>query len=226
MGCGTSPDYEHWKKMAVLKAWELASLMQGYDPRALEDAVVRDPADPSSPHGVAPDFGSEIRLINSAACAGLIRSPDPVNDLELADTKILTATLGDWLVQVRHVHLASALGLTPSASTATCSTHIKSAALATVAELVAAFGAFTGMNRDWFKNLKDKPALKRARKHLGRGQRGHTMEPLFCPYEVMNWLITSKRRSGRALRKEKGWELLEKHFPSAYSAFSIGDPRQ
>lgn len=225
MAGGTSPNYEDWKRIAILKAWELASLMQDFDPRALSDVVVHDSEDPKSMTGVPPDFSFEIRRINSAAFAGTIKSADSsIHNLEAPDTNIITASIGDWLVQTGYAQLASALEL-PRTTHEVPPIRINTSVLATPEELVAAFGTFTGMNTQWFKNLKDKPALKKARKQLGQGQRGHTIQPLFCPYEVMLWLINPKRRTGRALGEEKGWELLEKHFPSTYVAWSISDPR-
>lgn len=97
--------------------------------------------------------------------------------------------------------------------------------LATRAQLIQAFGAFTGMDLTWFRNLKDTPALLNARKVTGQGGRGHLAEPLFCPLEVMQWLVSGKRKKGRPLSLEKAWELLERHFPKVHSANSAADPR-
>ena len=97
--------------------------------------------------------------------------------------------------------------------------------LATRSQLIDGFGSFTGIDKSWFKNLKDTPALLAARKDAGQGGRGHIKEPWFCPFEVMQWLADSKRRKGRKLRTEKAWELLEKHFPKVYNAYSVADPR-
>lgn len=100
------------------------------------------------------------------------------------------------------------------------------AMLASREQLIAAFGAFTGMKADWFDNIKDKPALLAARRITGQGGRGHLAEPFFCPFDVMQWLVSAKRRTGKPLREAKGWELLEKHFPKVYASRSIGDPRE
>lgn len=97
--------------------------------------------------------------------------------------------------------------------------------LASRKKLIDAFGSFTGMDNDWFSNIKDTPALLEARRVKGQGGRGHIVEPLFCPYTVLQWLINPARRKGRMLGEAKGWELFEKHFPLAYNTFSIGDPR-
>lgn len=99
------------------------------------------------------------------------------------------------------------------------------AMLATRDQLISAFGVFTGMDKSWFKSLDDVPMLKVARKVVGRGQRGATIEPLFCPFEVMQWLISPSRKKGRRLGENKGWELLEKHFPRVYATKSPADPR-
>ena len=99
--------------------------------------------------------------------------------------------------------------------------------LATREQLIEAFGRFTGMDASWFKNITDTPVLLAARKVAGHGGRGHIAEPLFCPFEVMQWLADSKRRKNksRKLSVEKAWELLEKNFPKVYNARSIADPR-
>lgn len=100
------------------------------------------------------------------------------------------------------------------------------ATLATRQQLINAFGAFTGMDMLWFKNLKDIPKLKAARKVAGQGQKGQTVEPWFCPYEVMQWLTDPKRKKGRPLSSDKGWQILEKNFASVYNDYSIGDTRE
>lgn len=98
---------------------------------------------------------------------------------------------------------------------------------ATRDQLIEAFGRFTGMNKDWFTNLKDTPALFRARKSPGQGGRGRIMEPFFCPFEVMQWLTSSKFKKGTRSRMSegKGWELLQQHFPRVYAKYGTADPR-
>lgn len=220
---GITPNYDHWRKIATIKTWELAALMQGYDPRALSDVVVETYGEFGKAYVQPPDFSSDKRIINSAACAGLIQATDPNIELEGSHTKIVVSSLGNWLTSLGHENLAESLGLIPP--TQAQPQINQSNHLATRDELIFVFGKFTGMHMKWFDALKDKPALKEARKQMGRGQRGKATEPLFCPYEVMLWLINPKRKAGTPLSKEKGWELLEKHFPSAYNGFSIGDPR-
>lgn len=97
--------------------------------------------------------------------------------------------------------------------------------LAIRSQLVDAFGAFTGMDKTWFKNLNDLPGLKNARRATGTGGRGRSSEPMFCPYEVMQWLLNPKRKKGRPLSQDKGWEILEKNFKKVYYQRSIGDTR-
>ena len=95
--------------------------------------------------------------------------------------------------------------------------------VATRQQLIDAFGVFTGMDMAWFDNLNDTPKLKAARKHTGQGGRGGA-EPLFCPYEVMQWLADPKRRKGRPLSKPTAWRLLKERFGKVYDAHSIGYP--
>ena len=95
--------------------------------------------------------------------------------------------------------------------------------LATREQLIAAFGKFTKMEMSWFESLKDKPNLLSARKVVGKGGR-HSTEPLFCPYEVMLWLIDKNRRTGTPIRDETAWRMLQSHFPKVHAIYSIGDP--
>lgn len=98
--------------------------------------------------------------------------------------------------------------------------------LATRVQLIDAFGAFTGMDQTWFDNVTDAPALHAARKLVGVGQKSQTVEPLFCPMEVVRWLLSPKRKKGRKFHNpEKPWELLQKHFPAVYAKNSAADPR-
>jgi hypothetical protein len=92
-------------------------------------------------------------------------------------------------------------------------------------QLIAAFGVFTGMDHSWFKNLNDSPKLKAARKFAGQGGRKHIAEPMFCPYEVMRWLVDPSRKKGKKLTDDKGWQLLESNFQKVYNQYSIGDTR-
>lgn len=96
-------------------------------------------------------------------------------------------------------------------------------ALATPEELISAFGNFTGMDASWFTSIKDKPALRAARKKPGTGGRNPT-PPLFCPYEVMLWLVDEGRKTGTSIQPETGWRILKNHFPRAYEPRAIGDP--
>jgi hypothetical protein len=97
--------------------------------------------------------------------------------------------------------------------------------LATRERLIEAFGSHTGMDSSWFDNLKDTPKLLAARKVTGQGGRNNAA-PLFCPFEVLQWLLSPKRRKGDPMRPDTGWRLLEQHFPHTYNAHSVCDPRQ
>lgn len=92
-------------------------------------------------------------------------------------------------------------------------------------ELVAAFGNFTDMTVEWFQpaKLADKPKLKAARKQVGKG--GHSpVLPLFATFEVFNWLLDAKRRTGRPMSEATGWRLLKRHFPAVYAKYQGYEP--
>lgn len=97
------------------------------------------------------------------------------------------------------------------------------ALLATRDVLVQAFGAF-GLKREWFADLNSRRWLHDARKVKGQGQRGHVVEPMFCPFEVMNGMVVHSRTSN--LRATAGWRLLELNFPKVYLANQVADPRK
>ena len=113
---------------------------------------------------------------------------------------------------------------TPQPQANAIDTPIDYTMLATRQRLIDAFGSFTGMDDSWFTNLKDTPKLKDARKVAGSGGKDST-EPLFCPFEVMRWLTDSKQKKGKGLSPDKGWHLLQGHFPKVYNQYSIGDTR-
>jgi hypothetical protein len=96
--------------------------------------------------------------------------------------------------------------------------------LATPEQLIGAFGNFTGMCKAWFDNLTDTPRLLAARRVTGTGGKHYT-PPLFCPFEVMQWLIDEKRKKGRKVSPEKAWHLLQSNFEKVYNTRSAGDPR-
>lgn len=95
--------------------------------------------------------------------------------------------------------------------------------LATRDQLLDAFQSW-GLQPAWFKDLRSHSWLKAARTCKGQGQRGHVVEPLFCPYAVMIGLVNHIRGRTR-MSPEKGWEILERRFPLVYGAKAIADPR-
>jgi hypothetical protein len=95
--------------------------------------------------------------------------------------------------------------------------------MATPDALCAAFGTFTGMNKDWFTNLKDKPALKAARLQPGQGGR-NKVEPLFYVYPVLIWLLDKGRKTGRPMQEATGWRMLKQNFPRVYKAYEVSAP--
>ncbi len=95
--------------------------------------------------------------------------------------------------------------------------------VATRKELIDAFGGITKMDMTWFDNLTDAPKLKAARKFKGQGGR-NSAEPLFCPFEVLQWLVDPQRRKGKPINDTTAWRLLKGHFLKVYNQHSIGDP--
>lgn len=93
--------------------------------------------------------------------------------------------------------------------------------LASPDELIKAFGPCTGMDQSWFDKPEGK--LLMAKKVTGKsGRRPHP--PLFCPYEVMEWLINPKRKKGQKISVLTGWRQLKKHFSNVYDRYESFGP--
>lgn len=97
------------------------------------------------------------------------------------------------------------------------------AMLATPEQLITAFGTFTGMNKEWFSNLSDKPALMNARFRPGQGGRKR-IAPLFYVYPVLEWLIDERRKVGTPMKKATGWRMLKLHFQEVHEAYEMNAP--
>lgn len=138
-----------------------------------------------------------------------------------------TITHDEFVKLAKLYRAAVAIGTAPEQESATpvgvVADEIDLSVVATRTELITAFGKFTGMDKSWFDNLTDTPKLKAARKYTGQGGR-NSAEPLFCPYEVMQWLADPKQKKGKPLTNTAAWRLLKSHFPKVYSHYSIGDP--
>ena len=143
--------------------------------------------------------------------------------LEPADMVVAVADVKAIEAAAKARQPAPASDTNPAQNTSAAPDEIDFTMVATRKNLIDAFGKFTGMDITWFKNLNDTPKLKAARKFVGQGGR-HSAEPLFCPYEVMQWLVDPKRRKGKPLSDGTAWRLLRGNFEKVYNQYSIGDP--
>ena len=66
--------------------------------------------------------------------------------------------------------------------------RIRYEVLASRSQLIETFGYY-GVELKMFKALKDRPGLLAAYRVKGRAQKGSRAEPMFCPFEVINWLV-------------------------------------
>ena len=137
-----------------------------------------------------------------------------IQDQKVADLK---SKLANLVMQLREMDPANERNL-PAAKA-----EPNWALLTTRDALVQAFAGF-GLKREWFADLSSRRWLRDARKVKGQGQRGHLVEPMFCPFEVMNGMVVHSRTS--KLRATTGWRLLELHFPKVYLANQVADPRK
>jgi len=115
---GISPNYADWRQLSAIPIWKIASLIQGFDPRAVEagDVAVQDPFEPSSPYGVGPDFSWEVEVLITAVQTGHLvavtgNTIDP-NKI----SKVTTASLVPWLRLQGYADLANQLKTSPQAN--------------------------------------------------------------------------------------------------------------
>jgi hypothetical protein len=91
--------------------------------------------------------------------------------------------------------------------------------LADPGQMIDAFGRYTNMDKSWFDKWADNPVLNNAIMRKGTSGRGHTTEPLFCPFLVMQGLMTKPRISSKRkpfLNDETPWRMLKRHFAPVY----------
>lgn len=209
-------NWRYWfKQLPTLKAGDAARLMSGLDPRIHKSL---DTAQNQHHQG---KYCENAEKIQRHAESENKESAQPREWLKWADSYEYEVhyAFRFEIESVNHTQQAAALD----------SVAIDFRRLATRQKLVDVYGEYTGMNIGWFKSLGDTPALMRARKVLGQKGRAST-GPLFCPYEVMLWLIDpkckKKSNDGKRLEKSSGWRLLKSHFPEVYADHEDHDPRR
>lgn len=154
---------------------------------------------------------------------GMVISPDSLDALAL----VTVDDVNEWL-ESKRVPYRWKLKTQPQAApvlTAGALGGVETdySLLATPAALLDAFRQW-GMKPAWFADLNSRKWLLDARKEKGQGQRGHVLEPLFCPYLVMDGLLNKVRKVNR-LKPDAAWRTLEHKFPKVYTAFESHDPR-
>ena len=154
-----------------------------------------------------------------------LRNPVSITELAIRDDKVkeLKGELRSISGRMEELERRGSSDAKHSGIAPTDSATTDRASLATRTELVAAFGGF-GLRIEWFEDLGSRNWLRAARKVIGRGQRGNVVEPLFCPFEVMNGLVEHSRKS--KLTPSSGWRILENRFPVAYAKNQVADPRE
>lgn len=216
----------HWMAMEGWTQDEAALLLAGANPLHIREFD-------ADPNIYKPDYtscghlGLTLRLQRAHEMAVLAFPCPPLKVLTWAKSKHAIPAPFEALLPVPVV--ATAPTATPVSAPATdtapkIDAGLDFTILATRKQLIDAFGGFTGMDAAWFDNLNTSPKLKAARKFTGQGGRGHIAEPLFCPYEVMQWVANPKRKKGKPLSGATAWRLLKSHFGKVYDRYSIGDP--
>lgn len=187
---------------------------------------------PSKYKSNLPDMGEDFDLMDwsfeDAARDGHVRS---LNDwLILARSRNLNAVgLDGW--EACATIAARATDTAPPAPVAALGDETQSTdgiryeVLASRTELIEAFSLY-GVELKIFRALKDRPGLMAACRVKGQGQKGSRAEPMFCPFEVINWLVKTGVKEKPRLTNSMGWHILQTRFPSVYAEKSVGDPRQ
>ena len=231
----TCPSYRVWK--AEIKAWQNAidaAVEAGEIPHVIEIFGFRPNWSVTSPYA-SPEEQKQARLnacrqeelpaISAADFAAWLAAQGETSSVHI--TAWFKAVGASTQPQAPGAHeLALPVDTAPVQNTAKPSPgeELDYSLLATPAELLDAFGKW-GMGVAWFDDLNSRKWLLDARRKKGQGQRGHVIEPLFCPFAVMKGLIGSVRRANR-LQPDTAWRTLAHKFPKVYAEFSEYDPRE
>jgi hypothetical protein len=106
---GITPNWDYWRERPSIEIWEIAVLMHGFDPRAMTDILVRNPYDPTDPHGVPLDCSEEEKtLISTVNSSKLLSAPAIITAAD-RNTQVLVASLVPWLHERGLCDLASEL---------------------------------------------------------------------------------------------------------------------
>jgi hypothetical protein len=163
-------------------------------------------------HSMLLVYNRALSIAKSSVNAGLLENPD---------------TLANWLTwakrkgyDVAHLESMAAPVLPDGASGGV---ELDYSLLATREQLLDAFGKW-GLKPAWFNDLHGHQWLLDARRIKGQGQRGHGIDPMFCPFAVMSGLIESVRKKTR-LKPDTAWRVLAHKFPKVYAKHEGCDPR-
>lgn len=101
---GKTTNFEDWRLRSHLKIWELASIIHGFDPRALADVTVNNSGD-------SLDLSFEIYVLTSAVNIGDL-VPLPGQGSIDKNTQVSLPSAIDWLRARGHKRIARQLSTT------------------------------------------------------------------------------------------------------------------
>ena len=200
------------------------------------EAMLEQQNDPT--HGLMVNYSEAVCTRNERALGrkSLIESADDENTISgilRKESELLIAreehdqsdkahrqVRGDFVTQTQDTTQSPA----PVEDVGVSDRRIRYEVLASRTELIDAFSLY-GVELKLFRALKDRPGLYAARRVKGQGKRGSNAEPMFCPYEAMNWLVKTGVKGKPKLSSFTAWRILETKFPNVYAEKSIGDPR-
>ena len=213
-------DWGHWGLMrdGEVLLWHAVALSVNVNPDAVKMGKLGEPFDKA--------MRVALSHVNTKSLPLTVQYPN------LESSPVILSRFAAWAVKLNIqnmppelVAMATVAQPAPAKDTATPAPaeELDYSLLATPAELLDAFGRW-GMDAAWFDDLNSHQWLFDARRKKGQGQRGHVIEPLFCPFAVMNGLI-GKVRKAKRLQPDTAWRTLAHKFPKVYAANASFDPR-
>jgi hypothetical protein len=100
-----SINFEHWRRFSTLKIWEVAALIQGLEPRCLDQFVNAD--------GDGPDLADDIRALRAATDADQLLASRQTGTSADDDTELRVDSLIPWLRDRGYDELAGNLAPVP-----------------------------------------------------------------------------------------------------------------
>jgi hypothetical protein len=183
----------------------------------------------------ANDIGHTTNFLNKrmlpAVHSGALLLLDPIDRGPVTGRQprftdwVTPAAIDEWLERDGYPYRWPMAATEPKAETPEDETEtLDYSLLATREQLLDAFKKW-GLKPSWFAELNGHKWLLDARRIKGQGQRGNVIEPMFCPFAVMNGLIENVRKVTR-LKPDTAWRVLAHKFPKVHAEYESYAPSE